>query len=263
MGEAARRGFALFAGKASCTQCHIGWRLTDDGFHDTGLPDTADPGRGPVINVPMLNNAFKTPPLRNVARRLRAEYVNALEGGLRRQGSDFDLAVEYSMADFTVARSMAGLDQAAVLKALGRQPTVRAAPPADPVVAAIVEFRSGDPLRIRAALRNPPRDPPIIAALVQLLANDDAVRMVVAALIMVGLYRYNQRRGSIPPWTRKDLYLLILLGVLGVGLNQLFFVAGISMTTVSHAAIIIGLTPLIVLMLAAAGAAQDPRSSDA
>jgi AAA family ATP:ADP antiporter len=118
-----------------------------------------------------------------VARRLQAEYVGALERGLRRQGSDLEQAVAYSMADFTVARSIAGLDQAAVLKALGSPGTVRAiAPPVDPVVAAIVEFRSGDRLRIRAALRNPPRDPLIIGALVQLLANDDTVRLVVSAL---------------------------------------------------------------------------------
>jgi hypothetical protein len=110
--------------------------------------------------------------------------VSALEGGLRRQGSDLELAAAYSMADFTVARSMAGLDQAAVLKALGSPAPVRATTPAplDPVVAAIAEFRSGDRLRIRAALRNPPRDPLLIGALVQLLANDDAVRMVVSAL---------------------------------------------------------------------------------
>jgi hypothetical protein len=96
-------------------------------------------------------------------------------------------AAAYSMADFTVARSMAGLDQAAVLKALEVPGRVRpTAPPVDPVVAAIVEFRSGDRLRIRAALRNPPRDPLIIGALVQLLANDDAVRMVVSALDTFG-----------------------------------------------------------------------------
>jgi ATP/ADP translocase len=118
-----------------------------------------------------------------LARRLRAEYVSALEGGLRRQGSDLKQAAAYSLADFTVARSMAGLDHAAVLNALGSPGAVRATdPPADPVVAAIVEFRSGDLLRIRAALRNPPRDPLIIGALVQLLAQDDTVRMVVSAL---------------------------------------------------------------------------------
>ncbi|HEX2113003.1 MAG TPA: cytochrome c peroxidase [Alphaproteobacteria bacterium] len=69
LAPAAKRGFALFAGKANCIQCHVGWRLTDDGFHDTGLPNTDDSGRGPIINVPMLNYAFKTPALRNVARR--------------------------------------------------------------------------------------------------------------------------------------------------------------------------------------------------
>jgi ATP/ADP translocase len=118
-----------------------------------------------------------------VARRLRAEYVSALEGGLRRQNSNLEQAAAYSMADFTVAQSMTGLDRAAVLKALGTPATVQAGgPPADPVVAALVEFRSGDHLRIRAALRHPPLDPLIIGALVQLLATDDAVRMVVSAL---------------------------------------------------------------------------------
>ena len=66
---AAKRGFALFTGSANCSTCHTGWRLTDDAFHDTGLPGTADPGRGPIINVPQLNNSFKTPSLRNASRR--------------------------------------------------------------------------------------------------------------------------------------------------------------------------------------------------
>jgi cytochrome c peroxidase len=69
IGPAAKRGFALFTGSANCATCHTGWRLTDDAFHDTGLPGTGDPGRGPVIAVPQLNNSFKTPSLRNVARR--------------------------------------------------------------------------------------------------------------------------------------------------------------------------------------------------
>jgi ATP:ADP antiporter, AAA family len=118
-----------------------------------------------------------------IARRLQPGYVNALEGGLRRQGEDLEQAAEYSMADFTVARSMAGLDRAAVLRALGSPGTVQtAAPPTDPVVAAIIEFRSGDLLRIRAALRNPPHDPLIIGPLVQLLARDHVVRTAVSTL---------------------------------------------------------------------------------
>jgi ATP:ADP antiporter, AAA family len=122
-----------------------------------------------------------------IARQLRAGYVNALEGGLRRRGEHLEQAMEYSMADFTVAGTMTGLDRASVLRALGSSDTVRpAAPPADPVVAAIVELRSGDLLRIRAALGDPPRDPLIIGALVQLLSRDEVVRMAVAALEKFG-----------------------------------------------------------------------------
>ena len=122
-----------------------------------------------------------------VARRLRAGYVSVLAGGLRRHGEHLEQSVEYSMTDFTVVRSIAGLDHAAVLRALGSSETVRpAAPPADPVVTAIIEFRSGDVLRIRAALRDPPRDPLIISALVQLLARDDVLRAVVPALVAFG-----------------------------------------------------------------------------
>jgi hypothetical protein len=119
-----------------------------------------------------------------VARRLRAGYVSVLEGGLRRQSEHLEQAVEYSMADFTIARSMAGLDREALLRAVGSAETVRpAVGPADPVIAAIVEFRSGDLLRIRAALRDPPGDPLIIGALIPLLARDDLVRSVIPALV--------------------------------------------------------------------------------
>jgi cytochrome c peroxidase len=31
------RGFGLFVGKAGCVLCHVGWRFTDDRFHDIGL----------------------------------------------------------------------------------------------------------------------------------------------------------------------------------------------------------------------------------
>ena len=122
-----------------------------------------------------------------VARRLRAGYVSALEGGLRRQGGELEQAVEYSMADFTVAASMTGLDRAAVLRALGSGQTVQpAALPIDPVVAALVELRSGDLVRIGAALRTLPRDPLLIGALVPLLARDNLVKMIVSALAAYG-----------------------------------------------------------------------------
>src|SRR5690606_15165863 len=35
--DAAKRGFALFNGKANCAVCHSGWNFTDESFHDIGL----------------------------------------------------------------------------------------------------------------------------------------------------------------------------------------------------------------------------------
>ena len=62
-----KTGFALFAGKAQCNACHVGWRFTDESFHDIGLPDTGDLGRGMAINLPAANHGFKTPTLRELA----------------------------------------------------------------------------------------------------------------------------------------------------------------------------------------------------
>jgi cytochrome c peroxidase len=66
--ESAKRGFALFIGKAGCASCHSGWRFTDDQFHDIGTT-TTDQGRGREVKDAALNFAFKTPTLRSVASR--------------------------------------------------------------------------------------------------------------------------------------------------------------------------------------------------
>ena len=71
--DSAKRGFALFAGKATCFACHSGWRFTDDKFHDIGTT-TTDQGRGREVKEEALNFAFKTPTLRSVA--LRAPYMH-------------------------------------------------------------------------------------------------------------------------------------------------------------------------------------------
>jgi cytochrome c peroxidase len=72
--EPARRGFALFNGKANCFACHTGWRFTDDLFHDIGTT-TTDRGRGrEVKDDPLMQFAFKTPTLRSVA--LRPPYMH-------------------------------------------------------------------------------------------------------------------------------------------------------------------------------------------
>jgi cytochrome c peroxidase len=67
--QAAKRGFELFSGKASCAICHAGWRMTDDGFHDIGVAGT-DRGRADVSpGIVQMEHAFKTPTLRNVSQR--------------------------------------------------------------------------------------------------------------------------------------------------------------------------------------------------
>ncbi len=67
--ESAKRGFLLFNTKANCSACHSSWRFTDDSFHDIGLGD-GDIGRGQFLkDVPKAQHAFKTPGLREIARR--------------------------------------------------------------------------------------------------------------------------------------------------------------------------------------------------
>ena len=66
---AAKRGFDLFNTKGGCASCHGGWTSPMTGFHDTGLPDD-DLGRGRLFpHVLKMQHAFKTPGLRETARR--------------------------------------------------------------------------------------------------------------------------------------------------------------------------------------------------
>ncbi len=59
-------GLALFVGKARCVNCHTGFAFTDHAFHDIGLAGT-DRGRGAIIGLAKVDNAFKTPTLRELA----------------------------------------------------------------------------------------------------------------------------------------------------------------------------------------------------
>jgi cytochrome c peroxidase len=94
LSPAARRGLALFRGKARCAACHTidgpGSSLTDYRFHVTGIawrakhPDDAPPslegidaidaGRRPFDTNPKSLRAFKTPTLRDAA--LRPPYMH-------------------------------------------------------------------------------------------------------------------------------------------------------------------------------------------
>ncbi len=68
--DEAKKGFALFRGKAQCAECHRGWNFTDMSFYDVGVGGKNDLGRGKMFpDSVKLQHAFKVPTLRDVARR--------------------------------------------------------------------------------------------------------------------------------------------------------------------------------------------------
>ncbi|HET6579567.1 MAG TPA: cytochrome c peroxidase [Gemmatimonadales bacterium] len=76
LSPAAKRGAVLFFGDAGCAQCHRGPHLSDQRFHNIGVPqlgpgfapeEPQDFGRGGVTGAAGERYLFRTPPLRNVA----------------------------------------------------------------------------------------------------------------------------------------------------------------------------------------------------
>jgi drug/metabolite transporter (DMT)-like permease len=106
------------------------------------------------------------------------------------------------------------------------------------LIALMVFFWSGNFIVGKFVLRE---IPPVLLS---------GLRVALAGLLMVPAYGWERRRTT-ETWTAEDLPLLLGLGVFGVALNQIFFVYGLSRTSVAHSAIIIGMTPILVLLLAA------------
>jgi len=77
------------------------------------------------------------------------------------------------------------------------------------------------------------------------------LRISTAAVLILPVYGW-QRRRQRSTWTLRDLPLLVTIGVFGVSLNQFLFVVGLSRTSVAHSSIFANLSPIIVLLLAAA-----------
>jgi drug/metabolite transporter (DMT)-like permease len=75
------------------------------------------------------------------------------------------------------------------------------------------------------------------------------LRITLAAVFMTPLYAWQQGGGS---WFNRDWPTLLALGVFGVTMNQFFFMVGLSRTSVAHSALLIGMTPVFVLLIAAA-----------
>jgi drug/metabolite transporter (DMT)-like permease len=105
----------------------------------------------------------------------------------------------------------------------------------------MVAFWSGNYIAGKIALRE--LSPLFLAGL----------RIGLAGVTMLPLYaweRVRKRDRSLTVAARHDVVRLLLLGLLGVTLNQFFFIVGLSRTSVAHAAILIGLTPIQVLIIA-------------
>src|SRR5213076_1616946 len=74
------------------------------------------------------------------------------------------------------------------------------------------------------------------------------IRVTIAGLVMLPIYwrRPDRVKGT------SEAGRLVALGLMGVALNQLFFVVGLGRTTVAHASFIVSIGPVLVLLIAAA-----------
>ncbi len=72
-------------------------------------------------------------------------------------------------------------------------------------------------------------------------------RITLAAAVMIPVYLALPNKRELE---RADAITFAKLALLGVACNQMFFTTGLSMTTVSHSAILVGLGPIYVLILA-------------
>jgi len=77
------------------------------------------------------------------------------------------------------------------------------------------------------------------------------IRTSIAATFMVAIYFWQNRKKPEEWKGAGEFWWLLVLGLFGVVLNQLFYVLGLSLTSVAHAAIITSLTPVLVLLFAA------------
>jgi drug/metabolite transporter (DMT)-like permease len=75
-----------------------------------------------------------------------------------------------------------------------------------------------------------------------------ALRTIVAAILMAGIYWRRPRGASI--WTRREMGILIVLGLFGMVMNQFFWTIGVALTTVVHSSMIMATTPIWVLLMA-------------
>src|SRR5476649_2727657 len=73
----------------------------------------------------------------------------------------------------------------------------------------------------------------------------NGVRLVIGSVVMLGIL-YSRRSPRLP-W--KDVRSLMLLGSLGTGLYQLFFISGLAMTRAGTASLVIASSPAIIAIV--------------
>ncbi len=93
--------------------------------------------------------------------------------------------------------------------------------------------------------------PPLLAA---------SLRAMLAGVLLLPLYWWKGRELDQQRWTSRDLPMLLILGAIGVSGNQIFFLSGLDRTSTGHASVLLGLTPLMVLLIAAA-MGQEPLTA--
>ena len=79
-------------------------------------------------------------------------------------------------------------------------------------------------------------------------------RIMLSGVLALGVYALTHSR---PRISRGDWGRLAILGVMGVSLNQGFFLYGISMTTPLHASLLYAFTPVLVLLASAVWLSED------
>jgi drug/metabolite transporter (DMT)-like permease len=77
-----------------------------------------------------------------------------------------------------------------------------------------------------------------------------ALRSVLSGLVIVPYYFFFRPSEKRPPIPRRAAIRLMLLGCIGIGLNQFCFLAGMQRTSIAHGSLIIAITPAIVVVLA-------------
>jgi drug/metabolite transporter (DMT)-like permease len=74
----------------------------------------------------------------------------------------------------------------------------------------------------------------------------NTIRFSLGAMLLVGVTLFKEGSLAIP---RSLLWRVILLGVLGNGINQMFFVNGLALSTALNAAVFLGIVPILVALI--------------